>query len=216
MSLLERLGQGHLSDATFARLWADESTGAAEAPAHPHFATCAACRDRYVAFGAWMAELGDELREEADELLTPDRLAAQQAQIARRLEAADRPARVIVFPKAARAVISGHSHVRRWVTVAAAASLIAGFSLGQVVPLRTMRGAHAATAAPVAFTQPALAIRATEIQPVAEPVPAAGATTDDELFSSDAFSRSHVETLSALDDMTPHARDMVLNRRNSK
>ena len=31
-------------------------------------------------------------------------------------------ARVIAFPKAARAVISGHSHVRRWVTVAAAAT----------------------------------------------------------------------------------------------
>ena len=62
----------------------------------------------------------------------------QQAQIARRLETLERPARVIAFPKAARAVISGHSHVRRWVTVAAAASLIAGFGLGQVVPLRTV------------------------------------------------------------------------------
>ena len=36
------------------------------------------------------------------------------------------------FPKAARAVISGHSHVRRWVAVAAAAGLIAGVGLGQV------------------------------------------------------------------------------------
>ena len=52
-----------------------------------------------------------------------ERLAVQQAQIARRLEALERPPRVIPFPKAARAVISGHSHVRRWVTVAAAAGL---------------------------------------------------------------------------------------------
>src|SRR5690242_16302924 len=88
VSLLERLGRSHLSDATFARLWADASTGAAEAPAHAHLTTCAACRDRYAAFGAWMAEVADELRDEADELLTPERLAAQQAQIARRLEAA--------------------------------------------------------------------------------------------------------------------------------
>ena len=210
MSLLERLGRGHLSDATFARLWTDESTGAAEAPAHPHLATCAVCRDRYVAFGAWMAEVADELRDEADELLTPDRMAAQQAQIARRLEAADRPARVIAFPKAARAVISGHSHVRRWVTVAAAASLLAGFSLGQVVPLKTMRRPHAPAAAPAVFTQPVAVQRANEIPAVAEPLPAG----EEELFSSDAFSRSHVETLSALDDMTPHARDMLLNRRN--
>jgi hypothetical protein len=41
-----------------------------------------------------------------------------------------------------------------------------------------------------------------------------GPLGDEELFSSDAFSRSHVATLSALDDMTPHARDTVLNRRN--
>src|SRR4051794_41506915 len=77
------------------------------------------------------------MRDEADELLTPERLGVQQAQIARRLESLDRPARVIAFPKAARAVISGHSHVRRWVTVAAAASLIAGFGLGQAMPLRS-------------------------------------------------------------------------------
>ena len=206
MSLLERLGRDHLSDATFARLWADESAGAEGWPAHPHLGSCATCRARYLAFGAWMAEVGDELRDEADEILTPDRMAAQQAQIARRLEAIDRPARVIAFPKAARAVISGHSHVRRWVTVAAAASLIAGFSPGQVMPLRReLRRQQTTAAAPL--TQAASAVRAKDIAPVANPV------TDEEILS-DSFARSHVAALSALDDMTPHARDTVLNRRN--
>ena len=207
MSLLERLGRGHLSDATLARLWTDESAGAAEArPAHPHLDACPACRERYAEFTLWMAGLADELRDEADELLTPDRLAQQQAQIARRLQAVDRPARVIAFPKAARAVISGHSHVRRWVTVAAAASLIAGFGLGQVMPLRTVRSPHAVPAAP-AFNQPVAVQRSKEIAPAIE------AVSEEELFS-DSFARSHVATLSALDDMTPHARDTVLNRRN--
>src|SRR5262249_60324021 len=76
------------------------------------------------------------MRDEAGETLPPERVAAQQGAIGGRLEAVDRPARVLAFPKAARAVISGHSHVRRWVTVAAAACLIAGFGLGQVFPLR--------------------------------------------------------------------------------
>ena len=213
MSLLERLGQGHLSDATFARLWADESAGAEGWPAHPHFATCAACRDRYLAFGAWMAEVADELRDEADELLTPERMAAQQAQIARRLEAVDRPARVIAFPKAARAVISGHSHVRRWVTVAAAASRIAGFGLGQVVPLKTIRRPHAPDA-PLVFATQTAAQRSNPSPVQPQPVPAIVPMNEEEMFSSDAFSRSHVATLSALDDMTPHARDTLLNRRN--
>ena len=108
------------------------------------------CRARYEDFDRWIMGVGDELRAEADEAFPVDRLTIQQAQIARRLETLERPARVIAFPKAARAVISGHSHVRRWVTVAAAASLITGFGLGQVVPLRQINrpvvGRHRAAA----------------------------------------------------------------------
>jgi hypothetical protein len=203
VSLLERLGRGHLSDATFARLWAAGSAG--DRPAHPHLEACAACRERFADFGTWMIDISEQLRSEADELLTPDRLAAQQAQIARRLETLDRPARVIAFPKAARAVISGHSHVRRWVTVAAAASLIVGFSLGQIVPLHTQHGRLPPAVAQL--SRPATVQRATEIPPVVESI------SEEELLS-DAFTRSHVSALSALDDLTPHARDVVLDRRN--
>ena len=109
---------------------------------------------------------------------------------------------------AARAVISGHSHVRRWVTVAAAASLIAGFGLGQVVPLRTaVRERQGVARTPL--TMPKTVELAKEIAPTASSLTP---LTDDELLS-DAFTSSHVNTLSALDDMTPHARDTVLNRR---
>ncbi len=202
MSLLERLGRGHLSDATFARLWTAPPAG--DRPAHPHLDACAACRERFTDFAAWMDGVAVELRDEADAALTPDRLTLQQAQIARRLETLDRPARVIAFPKAARAVIGGHSHVRRWITVAAAASLIAGFGLGQVVPIRTVVR-QKPTASPAPLTQARARATAAEIVPVS--------ITDEELLS-DAFTRSHVATLSALDDMTPHARDTVLNRRN--
>jgi hypothetical protein len=206
VSLLERLGRGHLSDATFARLWTEGAAGLESQAAHPHLAGCAACQARFAAFGAWIDGLADAMRDEADERLTPDRLAAQQALIARRLEALDRPARVIAFPKAARAVISGHSHVRRWVTVAAAASLIAGFGLGQVVPLRTaIRRQTIAPPAPLTRTQ--------TVERVKEIVPASLPAGDEEIMLTDAFARSRVSTLSALDDMTPHARDVALRRR---
>jgi hypothetical protein len=200
VSLLERLGQRHLSDATFARLWTDGATS-------PHLESCAACRQRFADFALWIDDVAVTMRDEADELLTPERLGVQQAQIARRLETLDRPARVIAFPKAARAVISGHSHVRRWVTVAAAASLIAGFGLGQVMPLRTAIRKQAIVAAPL--TLPKTIERAAEI-------PAATTPLNDEELLSDSFARSHVSALSALDDMTPHARDTVLNRRNKQ
>lgn len=203
MSLLERFGRGHLSDATFARLWTEGLDG--DVPVHPHLAGCAGCRERFEQFADWIDGIGNEMRDEADELLTAERLAVQQAHIARRLDALDRPARVIAFPKAARAVISGHSHVRRWVTVAAAASLIAGFGLGQVVPLRTaMSQKQAAAAEPLT--------RPTTVKIANDLAPAATSFNDEELLS-DAFVRSRVSTLSALDDMTPHARDIALRRR---
>lgn len=195
MSLLERLGRGHLDDSEFARLWTSGE-------AHPHLQTCGECRERFEHFEAWLAGLGAELRAEADQAFPVERLALQQAQIARRLETLERPARVIAFPKAARAVISGHSHVRRWVTVAAAASLIAGFGLGQIMPLRSVM--HQQTAASVRpnLTAPQATERAQELTP-----PVTNSQNDDELLS-DAFARPRVSTLSALDEMTPHARDL--------
>ena len=195
MSLLERLGRGHLDDQQFARLW---TTGGG----HPHLEGCATCRARYEEFERWILGIGDELRAEADDAFSAERLTVQQAQIARRLEALERPARVIAFPKAARAVISGHSHVRRWVTVAAAAGLIAGVGLGQVVPLRVGPRPVSVAVAPPPLTKPQAEARAKEI--TEDPA----SHQDDELLS-DALARPRVSTLSALDEMTPHARDVV-------
>jgi len=196
VSLLERLGRGHLDDQAFARLW---TTGGG----HPHLEGCATCRARYEDFDRWIMGVGDELRAEADDAFPVDRLTLQQSQIARRLETLERPARVIAFPKAARAVISGHSHVRRWVTVAAAASLITGFGLGQVVPLRQLQlGRPSVTTAQPQLTAPQAATRAQELTPVAT-------SENEEELLSDAFAQPRVSTLSALDEMTPLARDVV-------
>lgn len=206
MSLLERLGQGHLSDATLARLWTDGlETGTGT---HPHLAGCPTCRARFDALARWIDDVAGTLRDEADEILTPERLSVQQAHIARRLDAIDRPARVLAFPKAARAVISGHSNVRRWITIAAAACLIAGFGLGQAFPVRPTLYKQRPIV-PTNLTQAVTIVRASEIPP-------APSSTNDEEILSDAFSRSHVQTLSALDDMTPHARDILLNKRNKQ
>jgi len=194
VSLLDRLGRGHLDDSQFARLWTSEDGS------HPHLEACAECRARYAAFERWIAGVGDELRAEADDAFPADRLAVQQAQISRRLETLARPARVIAFPKAARAVISGHSHVRRWVTVAAAASLITGFGLGQVMPLRNMLSHQAAISQPKPLTKADTVAIAKDLTPPA-------ASPMDEDLLSDAFTRPRVSTLSALDEMTPHARD---------
>jgi hypothetical protein len=198
VSLLDRLGRGHLGDQEFARLW---TTGGG----HPHLEGCATCRARFEDFDRWIMGVGDELRAEADDAFPSERLSQQQAQIARRLESLERPARVIAFPKAARAVISGHSHVRRWVTVAAAAGLIVGIGLGQLgqVMPRTVIRPPATASAPPPLTEPQAAERAKELTPELT------SHNEEELLSSEAFSRPRVKTLSAIDEMTPHARDVV-------
>ena len=58
------------------------------------------------------------------------------------------------------------------------------------------------------FNQPETVARAVELTPVS-----VSSDDDDELLSSDAFSSPKVKNLSALDDMTPHARDYITRKR---
>jgi hypothetical protein len=197
VSLLERLGRGHLSDRHVARLWTSGDR-------HPHLEGCDACRARYDAFDAWVTGIGGELRAEADAAMPLERYTAQQAQIARRLEILDRPGRVIAFPKAARAVINGHSHVRRWVTAAAAAGLLAGVGLGSIVPgLFDGNGGMRHDPLPPRFASvQSSAARMKTIKPKSLSV-------EDADFLSDSFGEPRVSDLRAIDDLTPHIRDMV-------
>jgi hypothetical protein len=203
VSLLNRFRPGHLRDRQFARIW---TAGGAD----PHLESCAVCRARYEEFDRWVMDLGDTLRMEADAAFPAERLAVQQAQIARRLEALERPARVIAFPKAARAVISGHSHVRRWVTVAAAAGLFfAGIGLGQVVDMRRAieNRQRPGVTTPAHLTAPVT-------QDIAKALtPETSSDNDADLLSDAAFSRPHDDNLAWLDDNTPHARDIISRRK---
>jgi hypothetical protein len=74
-----------------------------------------------------------------------------------------------------------------------------------VLPLRTQLRNQRAVA-PAQLTLPKTIERVREIAP-------ASTSMNDEELLSDAFARSRVSTLSALDDMTPHARDIALRRR---
>lgn len=190
MSLLERLG-GHLDDRTFAQLWVDGSE-------HPHLTACAACRERFEAYTDWISEIGADVRSQTDRVFTTERLASQQAQILRRLEALERPTRVIPFPRAPRVVIGHQSPMRRWM-VAAAAGLIAGVGLAQVVDHSFDRRDSAQLSQ---FTTTDAAQRASAIHP-------ASLTEGDEEFLDGAEALGpRVKELRALDDLTPHMRDI--------
>ena len=203
MSIINRLTAGHLDDAALAEIWTAGAAGSTEViPGvidEPHLAECAECRVRFAAFVSWMATIRADARTEADEVFPAERLTQQQAQILRRLEAAERPARVIAFPTHTGAEYAP-SRVHRWVGMAAAAGLIIGLGLGNLIDIRhfgeTPRTAETATA-------PAKAV-----------VPASA--TFEEGLLDDFNTRPatpRYEAVRAIDTMTPRAADYVTSSR---
>jgi hypothetical protein len=196
MSLLDRLRlSGHLNDAALAAIWTDGR------PGHPHLDTCGACRARFTEFSAWLENIRVDAVTEADQHFSAERLAAQQAQIFRRLEASERPARVIAFPRFAQPLTSRSSHASRWIAAAAAAGLIIGVGVGQLMDLR-----HSLTVAPATQARAAAAPNSETRTPRLASV----GSTRDEAFLSElelSISRDAVPELRALDAFTPRAGD---------
>lgn len=119
---------GHLSERELVELW---PRGAA----HPHVAACEACRAEYDALGL-VLDAARRAAAEADAHFPPERLAAQQAHILRRLENAERPARILSFPVSSRPFPSVRPVARRWIAGAAAAGLLTGIVAGRALDLR--------------------------------------------------------------------------------
>lgn len=208
MSLLSRSSSGrHLDDAALAEIWT-EAAASGQAAADQHLNGCAQCRARYAAFTGWLDGLRDDAHAEADELFPPERLAAQQAQILRRLEALERPARVIAFPKFSRPATSTQGHAQRWIAAAAAAGLVLGLAAGQFVDIRNVFGGRtrAASVQAIRTAPPAL--------PAGPAVTPASVTSvaDEKLFFGDAADRVRFATLQPMDDITPRARDLDQTR----
>jgi hypothetical protein len=213
VSLLNRYrATRHLTDDAFAEFWSVEAT-TGQPVADAHLADCAQCRARYAEFNGWLDRIQDEAIAEADEAFPPERLAAQQAQIMRRLEGLERPARVIAFPRFARPVSSTQGHAQRWVAAAAAAGLVIGLVAGQLFDVRhILSSSPNPTAAQTArLTTPAPVSSGT-----ATVVPASMSTTvsDETLFfgGDPARATGRLSMLQAIDDITPRARDNDLPR----
>lgn len=211
MSLLNRVTRtglnGHLDDDAFAEIWAASFENGLPS-SDPHLATCQPCRARYAAFSAWLERMRDDARGEADEAFPAVRLAAQQAQVLRRLEALERPARVIAFPKFARPVTSTHGHAQRWVATAAAAGLVIGLAAGQFVDIRDAFGGRRGTPQVQSARGGQTQLAA---NPAGTPV-SAPAISDEALFFGDSVQRVTYSPLQPMDDITPRARDIDLIR----
>jgi hypothetical protein len=199
--------QRHLDETACLEIWTAASSG--ERPAAEHLDECASCRARYSALAAWLDTLREEALSEADEAFPAEKLAAQHAHILRRLEAMERPARVIAFPKFARPISTQHHGARRWIAAAAVAGLVIGLAGGQVIDLR-----HRSTPR---STYPAPVTRLGEAGPSTQATYRRVSLTSDEAVfmempTESASYAEMPEPLRALDGLTPRARDYVNSR----
>jgi hypothetical protein len=202
VSILRRM-TSHLDDTAFAELWTNALADGSTPAEHPHLRACAECRLRFTSFSNWMEDLRQDAIGEADEAISADSLAAQRAQIFRRLEAAERPARVIAFPKTPVDAMRS-SPMRRWVAVAAAAGLILGVGLGQLLDLRHMSSFQ---------TDRFVEAPARQTARGPEAIPAVATFNDDAAFPElEEPATPHYEALRAYETFTPRAADFVQPR----
>ncbi|MBI3490940.1 MAG: hypothetical protein HY047_03995 [Acidobacteria bacterium] len=199
----------HLHDDRLVDCYLAERHGEAlDPPVAEHLSDCESCGARYLALSQFMDALRDEADAETDALFTPERLRAQQQQIARRLAGVGRPARVISFPRriVRRTITASTSRMApRWVAATAAAGLFVGVALGAGYEwgarVRTGWQGFAATSG---ITRP----------PRVTPIPtrvAAPPDVADDAFLSEleiALERPHTRELQAFDAFTPHVREI--------
>jgi hypothetical protein len=183
------LRRGHLSDRGLVEAWQSGSRP-------PHLDRCEICLTRVVELTRWLDDVRDAAVQEADAAFPPERLAAQHAQIFRRLEHLDRPTRLLAFPGASQTA-GGHEHEgdrhRRlwpgWIAAGVtgvAAGLILGVFADRVVNIQAAK-------------RQAAQVSAIEAAHVADQ------SDDAAMLIDDDFTRPHVVTLSWLDDATPRA-----------
>ena len=210
----------HLQDeALLECFYATRRGEALDPPSAEHLGDCAACSGRYSELGTFLAGLSEEADAEVSALFPPERLRAQQSEIARRLELVGRAARVITFPgrASAQATTSAGPVARgrvtrmasRWIAIAAAAGLFVGVAAGSAFKFGprfdvAREGRRSATTAPSRQVSSASQSR---LSPAVEK-----AVVDmDDMFMSDleaVLDRPHTGELVAFDALTPHVREI--------
>ena len=188
---------GHLSESA---LITAVMTG--DRPAH--FDRCDLCAERAVELGRWLDAVKTTGTDAAEAAFSTERLAAQQAQIMRRLEQLDEPARVIAFPRHTR--LERESTGRRvaagWLGVAAAAGLVLGVISGQ---WSARMGTHPVPVQVRTEQAPP------QVQPASETSAEPAGPIDASLLDMDLDSLN-LPAVAVLDGMTPRATQVALNR----
>ena len=128
----------------------------------------------------------------------------QQAHVMRRLEALERPARVIAFPRFSRPVTSTQGNAQRWVAAAAAAGLVIGLAAGQFVDIRQTFSPRV----PQPQNTSARLESAREVPAATNAIPGSSVSDEALFFGPDTTPNIvPISTLQPMDAITPLARD---------
>jgi hypothetical protein len=191
---------------------AERTAEPVDPPAAEHLSDCEGCSARYTELVAFMDGVRREGEVEADAIFTPDRLRAQQEQIARRIALVGRPARILSFPgRIVRRTINASSArtAPRWIAAAAAAGLFVGVAVGASYQFRW--GLAPNRSAQTVLVSGAASPRAARLAPVATRGAGQPDVAADDAFLSDleiALDRPRTRELLAFDDFTPHVREI--------
>jgi anti-sigma factor RsiW len=194
----------HLHEDRLFECYVSERSGErVDPPAAEHLADCAECARRYWELAGFMDGVRAEGEAEADEIFTPERLRAQQQQVAARIAHLGHAARVISFPRrfAAGAERRVPRIATRWLAAAAAAGMFIGVGTGIFLE----SGSRERAPRTATLTRPTHlnASAATRLAP-SDP-------TDDS-FLSDlevALDRPRTRELLPFDALTPHVREVA-------
>lgn len=171
-------------------------------PAAEHLTDCADCAARYTELVAFMDALRTEADAEGETIFTPERLRAQQQEIAARIAHIGHAARVIRFPHrdAVETEHRGPHVATRWVAAAAAAGMFIG--IGTAFFLES--GTRTRIVQTAALSRPAH-VNTTASGRLSSSDPA------DDRFLSEldvALDRPRTRALMPFDQLTPHVREV--------
>lgn len=185
---------------------------AAAAPTDEVLAHLREC-DRCGAEFARLVDEADEVRRvavaDADAQFSDGWCDAQRIGVLDRLASLGQVGRVLAFPHRSPAAAPSRTLSRRWVTVAAAAGLIIGLFVGQVLQVVSFFGPAASNVRMAAPSEPEPAA-GTEAAPLLVPV----LLSEDELLEEvdTAIQLRRATSLRAIDALTPTAADLLAVR----
>jgi hypothetical protein len=206
----QHLHDHHLVECYFANRRGD----ALDPPSAEHLADCESCGMRYTELSTFLNDVRTDADAETDAVFTGDRLRQQQEHILRRLEHASRSARVISFPgHSPHLIVGAASRIGpRWLAAAAAAGVFVGVAVGGTI---LQPGLRSALPMRVANRPSAGRLASSPAVLVNTPANMGTDSIDDDAFLIQlefALERPRTQELQPFDALTPHVREIGVNR----